>query len=139
MYSATDAAGNVSNPLSRIVNVKDSTILNQLSTFPAPVRSRNRNTAIAEKRVALCTPAIKVYDVSNEVNPAVYNQVAQVLPDGDQVGLSQDGTKLYITKFIDATSGKLSVYSLGEVGFVYAQTPFSNVVTSVDFGARVKL
>ena len=136
VYSATDAAGNVSNPLSRIVNVKDSTILNQLSTFPAPVRSRNRNTAIAEKRVALCTPAIKVYDVSNEVNPAVYNQVAQVLPDGDQVGLSQDGTKLYITKFIDTTSGKLSVYSLGEVGFVYAQTPFSNVVTSVDFVTR---
>ena len=135
-YSATDVAGNVSNPLSRIVNVKDSTILNQLSTFSAPIRSRNRNTAIAEKRVALCTPAVKVYDVSDDVNPTVYNQVAQVLPDGDQVGLSQDGTKLYITKFIDATSGKLSVYSLGEAGFVYAQTPFSNAVTSVDFGTR---
>jgi len=138
VYSATDVAGNVSNPLSIIVNVKDPNELNQLSKFQAPFRSRNRNTAIAEKRVALCTPAVKVYDVSDDVSPAVYNQVAQVLPDGDQVGLSQDGTNLYITKFIDASSGKLSVHSLGEVGFVYAQTPFSNVVTSVGFTTRSK-
>ena len=137
-YSATDVAGNVSNPLSRIVNIKDPNELNQLSKFLAPIRSRNRNTAIAEKRVALCTPAVKVYDVSDDVLPVVYNQVAQVLPDGDQVGLSQDGTNLYITKFIDATSGKLSVHSLGETGFTYAQTPFSNVVTSVNFATRAK-
>ena len=133
-YSATDVAGNVSNPLSRIVNIKDPNELNQISKFIAPIRSRNRNTAIAEKRVVLCTPAVKVYDVSDDVFPAVYNQVAQVLPDGDQVGLSQDGTKLYITKFIDATSGKLSVHSLSEAGFTYAQTPFSNAGTpSVSF------
>ena len=130
-YSATDVAGNVSNPLSRIVNIKDPNELNHLSKFPAPTSrdklkySRNSNTTLSGKRVAICTPAVKVYDVSDDVYPPVYNQVGQVLPDGNQVGLSQDGTNLYISEIIDETESKLSVYSLNDSTHVYAQTPFA--------------
>ena len=118
VYSATDVSGNVSNSLNRTVDVKDPTILNHLNNFPAPVsrgnlkNSRNSNTALAGKRVAICDTIVKVYDVSDDVIPSVHDQVGQTLPEGNQVGLSQDGTKLYMTKIVDVNQSRVSVFSL---------------------------
>ena len=132
VYSATDTGGNVSGSLNRTVNVEEVNIVNRSGEFQAPSStfSRNSNTSLSGKRVALCSPSTQVYEVSEDVYPPTFDQFGQTLPDGNQVGLSQDGTKLYTTTIVDNDTSVVSVYSLSDTTNVVAQAPFTNTVTN---------
>ena len=133
VYSATDTGGNVSGSLNRTVNVEEVNIVNRSGEFQAPSStfSRNSNTSLSGKRVAFCSPSTQVYEVSEDVYPPTFDQFGQTLPDGNQVGLSQDGTKLYTTTIVDNDTSVVSVYSLSDTTNVVAQAPFTNTVTDV--------
>lgn len=134
VYSATDTGGNVSGSLNRTVNVEEVNIVNRSGEFQAPSStfSRNSNTSLSGNRVAFCNPSAQVYEVSEDVYPPTFNQFGQTLPDGNQVGLSQDGTKLYTTTIVDNDTSVVSVYSLSDTTNVVAQAPFTNTVTNAD-------
>ncbi len=133
VYSATDTGGNVSGSLNRTVNVEEVNIVNRSGEFQAPSStfSKNSNTSLSGKRVAFCNPSTQVYEVSEDVYPSTFDQIGQTLPDGNQVGLSQDGTKLYTTTIVDNDTSVVSVYSLSDTTIVDAQAPFTNTATNL--------
>ena len=150
-YSAQDVAGNISNTVSRIVDVIDPGVENnKLMSIDGPNSGQNNSTiamAASGKRVAVGTGVlpekyisstrpidksigvqgtVKVFDLDDTQYPPVPVQYGQTLTDeeryfGTSVNLSQDGTKLSVMSSFDSSSTKISVYGIG--GNVYAPIP----------------
>ena len=137
VYSATDTSGNVSGSLNRIVNVEEVNPTNIVLKFQAPssVNSRNSNTSLSGNRVAFFNPSAQVYEIVEDVYPSTFKQIGQTLPSGNQISLSQDGTKLHMTTnvvYTDFIRSLISVYSLSDTTIVASQAPFPNTVTDLD-------
>lgn len=150
-YSAQDVAGNISNSVSRIVDVIDPGFENnKLISIDGPNSGQNNSTiamAADGKRVAVGTGVlpenyisstrptdrslgvqgtVKVFNLDDTQYPPVPTQYGQTLTDeeryfGTSINLSQDGTKLSVMSSIDSSSTKISVYAINEN--VYAPLP----------------
>ena len=150
-YSAQDVAGNISNTVSRIVDVIDPGVENnKLMSIDGPNSGQNNSTiamAASGKRVAVGTGVlpekyissdrpidksiglqgtVKVFNVDDTQYPPVSTQYGQTLSDeeryfGTSINLSQDGTKLSVMSSLDSSSTKISVYGIDSN--VYAPLP----------------
>ena len=150
-YSTQDVAGNISNTVSRIVDVIDpGAENNKLISIDGPNSGQNNSTiqlAASGKRVAVGTGVlpekyissvrpidksigvqgtVKVFNLDDTQYPPVSTQYGQTLSDeeryfGTSINLSQDGTKLSVMSSLDSSSTKISVYGID--GNVYAPLP----------------
>ena len=156
-YIAEDISGNISDPVSRIVDVIDPTTTNnKISSFDGPNSGQNNSTiqmAASGKRVAVATGVlpenyiswtrltdksiglqgtVKVFEMGDNRSVVQYGQTltSNEIYFGTSVLLSQDGTKLCVMSTPDPDSVRLSVYGINNDLYKALEAPFSRTEES---------
>ena len=149
-YTAQDNGGNISNSLSRVVDVIDpGDVINRLGGLTAPWNGANNSSMHLSgngKRVAVCygvnpekypvgtvvggrSGTVGVYDIDETVYPPILTQYGQEITSTDElfatsINLSQDGNKLSVMTTVDDDTTKISVYGINNTVLTPASTPF---------------